>query len=101
MRIVMISTDRAIFEEGSAVRERLIEQASLADELHVIVFTSKGGEFKKFSIGEHLHIYPSDSSGKFTYLPDAYSIAKHLLRQKSKHVLKEEKWLISTQDPFE
>ncbi len=101
MKILMISTDRSIFEEDSAVRARLVEQAALTSDLHVIVFTPKGEQFKKFSIGEHLHIYPSWSSHKLTYLPDAYEAAKRLLRRKNKHVLKEEKWLVTTQDPFE
>jgi glycosyltransferase involved in cell wall biosynthesis len=100
MKLLMISTDRSIFEEDSAVRERLIEQAALVSELHVVVFTLPGEQFKKFSIGE-LHVYPSMSSHKLTYLPDAYEAAKRLLRRKSKHALKEEGWLVTTQDPFE
>ena len=59
MKVLMISTDRTIFEDDSAVRERLALQAALTSELHVIVFTPKGEEFKKFSMGEHIHVYPS------------------------------------------
>ena len=37
----MISTDRKIFEEGSAVRARMIEYGKLFDELHIVVFTKR------------------------------------------------------------
>ena len=37
----MISTDRKIFEEGSAVRVRQIEYAKEYEEVHIIVFAKK------------------------------------------------------------
>jgi glycosyltransferase involved in cell wall biosynthesis len=97
IKILMISTDRSIFEKDSAVRLRLTEQAALTAELHVIVFTPKGEQFKKFTDGKHLHVYPTASVNKFTYLPDAFMLARQILRR-SAH---KEKWLVSTQDPFE
>jgi glycosyltransferase involved in cell wall biosynthesis len=93
----MISTDRTIFEKDSAVRLRLLEQAALTSELHVIVFTPKGEQFKKFHDGKHLKVYPTSSVNKFTYLSDAYALAKKILPKRAH----KEKWLISTQDPFE
>ncbi len=97
MKILMISTDRSIFDKDSAVRLRLLEQAALCLELHVIVFTPKGEQFKKFHDGKHLFVYPTASSHKFTYLPDAYACAKKILPKKAH----KERWLVSTQDPFE
>lgn len=97
MKILMISTDRTIFEKDSPVRLRLIEQAALTSELHIIVFTPKGEQYKKFHEGKHLKVYPTSSVSKFAYLPDAYALAKKIL-PKSAH---KEKWLVSTQDPFE
>jgi len=35
----MISTDRGILEEGTAVRQRMVEYGSLVEELHIIVFS--------------------------------------------------------------
>lgn len=97
MRVLMFSTDRAIFDKDSAVRARLREQAQLATELHVIVFTPKGTEFEEFHVGKRLHVYPTSSQGKLRFLPDAYRLGVGILRKGGK----KEEWLVSTQDPFE
>ncbi len=97
MNILMISTDRALFEADSPVRLRLREQAALTTELHVIVFTPKGERFKVFHEGKKFTIYPTASSSKWMYLPDAYALAKKILDTKRR----KGKWLITTQDPFE
>ena len=46
MKVIMISTDRKAFEEGSEVRERFGKYGSLVDELHIIVFAEKKLSFK-------------------------------------------------------
>lgn len=97
MKILMISTDRTIFEKDSPVRIRLSEQAALVSELHVIVLTPEGEQFKKFHEGKHLAVHPTSSSNKLAYLIDAYTLAKKIL-PKGAH---KDKWLVSTQDPFE
>lgn len=97
MKILMISTDRSIFDKDSAVRSRLLEQAALCLELHVIVFTPRGEQFKKFYDGKHLFVHPTASAHKFAYLVDAYALAKKILPKKAH----KERWLVSTQDPFE
>lgn len=93
----MISTDRSVFDANSAVLARLVEQAGLVSELHVIVFTPRGEKFKIFHGAEHLIIHPTSSAGKWTYLPDAFRLARSIIT----HHGNREKWLITTQDPFE
>lgn len=93
----MISTDRSIFNTDSAVLLRLKEQAGLVSELHVVVLTPQGEKFQKFHGGEHLTIYPTSSLGKWFYLPDAFRLAKSIITPHGHR----EKWLVSTQDPFE
>ncbi len=39
MKVLMISTDRKIFEEGSAVQNRVVEYGSFVEELHVVIFS--------------------------------------------------------------
>lgn len=97
MKILMISTDRSVFDADSAVRSRLLEQASLVSELHVIIFTPKSDQYTKLHLSKHLTIYPTASANKFAYLTDAYALGKKILaREKDK-----KHWLITTQDPFE
>ena len=93
----MISTDRAIFDADSAVLARLVELSKLVSELHVLVFTPKGEKYKKIHPTKHLTIYPTSSVGKWAYLPDAYKLGKSIIRNDAHS----EKWLITTQDPFE
>ena len=97
MKILMFSTDRKLFEEDSAVLSRLKEQAALVSEIHVIVFTPKGAQFKKFSAGAQVSVHPTSSISVFTFLPDAYVLGKKILHKAAK----KEQWCISTQDPFE
>lgn len=93
----MISTDRAIFDADSAVRSRLLEQASLVSEIHVIVFTPQGQNFTPQRLSRHLMVYPTTSAHKFAYLSDAFALGKKILMG----VEEKKRWLITTQDPFE
>jgi len=97
MKVLMISTDCLLFDADSPVRLRLHDQAALATELHVIVFTPKGERFKVLHEGKQFTIYPTASTSKWMYLPDAYALAKEILAAKPR----KGKWLITTQDPFE
>ena len=37
MKVLMLSTDKNIFKEGSAVRQRMIEYGNIVEELNIIV----------------------------------------------------------------
>lgn len=103
MKILSIGNDRSIFDEDAPIRARLLEQASLVSELHVIVFTPRREKFKKLSLGNHLTIHPTSSAGKYTYLQDAYHIGKDILHKEKVGGIEKghTKWLVTTQDPFE
>ena len=51
---IMISTDRSIFNEKSAVRARMIEYSKLYKELHIIIFSTK--KYELIEISENLSI---------------------------------------------
>jgi len=55
----MISTDRLIFQKGSAVRARQAEYAKGWDEVHIIVFAGRGGLPGKMGeeIAENCRVY--------------------------------------------
>jgi hypothetical protein len=96
MKILMLSTDRALFDADSAVRLRLVEQAKLVSALHVVVLTPRGEKFKEFHDG-HLAVYPTRSSGKCAYLPDAFREGRAIILSSGDAA----EWLVTTQDPFE
>jgi glycosyltransferase involved in cell wall biosynthesis len=80
-RLLMISTDRLIFQEGSAVRLRQIEYAKDWDEVHIIIFTDK--KFNEQSIAPNIWIYPTRSLSKFLYPYDAISLGRFIIEKKA------------------
>src|SRR3989338_9032425 len=93
MNILMISTDRTLFEADSAVRARLLEQAELVKTMRVIVLASKGGGTRKEKINERLTVYSTDSANRFAYMFDAYALGQKIIRG-------EKRGLVTAQDPF-
>ena len=91
MKVIMISTDRKAFEEGSEVRERFGKYGSLVDELHIIVFAEKKLSFKSEKLSQSVFLYPTNSSSKLRYINDAVKIGNSISKAD----------LITTQDPFE
>jgi len=89
MKLLMISSDKKIFENDSAVQQRMIEYGELVNELHIIVFTEIGFDDKK--TGNNVHLYPTNSKNKWHYISNAIRIGKTLKQID----------LVTTQDPFE
>ncbi len=97
MKVISIGTDRKLFEEGSAVRTRLLEYASKTDEYHVIVFTLAKMKLSPERKG-NLFLYPTNSFSKLTYIFSAERIARQIIK---KGQFKNNFAVISAQDPFE
>lgn len=76
----MISTDRSIFQEGSAVRARQIEYAKNYDEVHIIVFSGK--EFTEQSIAPNCWIYPTRSAFKLMRPLNASRLAHFIVKKR-------------------
>lgn len=94
MNILMISTDRSLFEADSAVRERLLEQSELVGTLHVVVLGQKGVGAKKEKVSKRLTIHNTNSANRFAYMTDAYSRSREII------ATKRGKWVVTAQDPF-
>jgi glycosyltransferase involved in cell wall biosynthesis len=91
MNILMISTDRNVFKEGSAVRERMLEYGSLAERLDIIVFSLRKLGFKEESLGSNVNLHPTNSLSRLFYIRDAVKIGKNMAGSD----------IITAQDPFE
>ncbi len=98
MRVLSIGTDRKLFEDGSAVRARMVEYASLFEELHVVVFTRKLQNFKTFKLTTNSWVYPTNSWSRWLYIFDAIRLGKLIVKGQRSMV---NGWVISAQDPFE
>jgi 1,2-diacylglycerol 3-alpha-glucosyltransferase len=119
MKILMISTDRNIFDKKSAVADRMRDYAILVEELHIIVFSIKTGKIdhdETIRLADNGYIYPTASSSRWRYIMDALKIGRTILGETikgGKRTLVELReqyehpdqrfapYLITTQDPFE
>src|SRR3989338_550286 len=113
-KLLMISTDRKIFEEGSAVQARMIEYGKLFGEIHIIIFNKKNSQFSRFlftkiedprffktktgQISKNVFVYPTSSFSKFFYVFDAIRLGKSVIRNLGLEI---RNCLITCQDPFE
>ena len=95
MKVLMISTDRKIFEEGSAVRARMVDYAGLFKRLEIIVFAKKSDGFTVTEIASNCRAYPTNSFSSFSYVCGAIRLGKKLLNNGGHD------WVITCQDPFE
>lgn len=95
MKVLSISTDRKVFEEGSAVRGRLLQYGRLVDEIHVVVFAKRSLGFSDETFPPNIFLYPTNSSVKFFHI--FFAIAR-ALKMKRRGVSID---VVTTQDPFE
>lgn len=91
MNLLMISTDRSLFEEDSAVRLRTLAYAKSFTSLHVIVLSRKGHKLSEQKIGDNVWLHPTHSLTKFNYFIDAPKIGNDILHVDA----------VTAQDPFE
>ncbi|MBI2673877.1 MAG: glycosyltransferase family 4 protein [Candidatus Zambryskibacteria bacterium] len=90
LKILMIGSDRKLFEDGSAVSERIKEYGKLVEELHVVVFTLKSLGLVEKHIAPNVWIYPTNSISRWLYPVDAVKIGRKI-----------DATIITAQDPFE
>ncbi|MDD4761917.1 MAG: glycosyltransferase family 4 protein [Candidatus Pacebacteria bacterium] len=91
MKILMVSTDEQIFQEGSEAYLRMRDYGNLFSELHIIIFSRKKRERKR--IRENVFIYPVYSFLRFIIPFKAFF--------ESKKIIKESEFRVTTQDPYE
>lgn len=94
--ILMISSDRGIFDDTKIIRERMADYGSLAHELHIIVFATKDLGFSDVQIGSNVRAYPTNSSSRWSYVKDARFMLDWLIKERGFTPD-----LITCQDPFE
>jgi glycosyltransferase involved in cell wall biosynthesis len=91
MKIIMVSCDRKLFDEESAVRARHMRYGEVVDEIHIIVCALSSMHLHRQQIAENVWIYPTSSFSRWLYMFDAFRIGKRLPKPV----------LVVGQDPFE
>lgn len=102
MRVLMISTDSKILEEGSAVRARMVEYGTICEELHIITVKHEARNTKyetKIKISENVFAYPAVASNKIFALWKAICIG--ISPFPISYNLKTKSLVVTAQDPFE
>lgn len=92
MKLLMISTDRNIFNKNSAVAMRQMEYAKKYEEVHIIVFSNK--DFSESTLGQNIFIYPTRSSSRWFYVFDALKLGRFIVEKRKIGD-------VTCQDPFE
>lgn len=80
-RLLMIGTDRLIFQEGSAVRARQIEYAKNYNEVHIIVFSDT--DFTEQVIAPNCWVYPTRSAFKLMRPFNASRLAHFIAKKRN------------------
>lgn len=96
MRVLMISTDKNIFDPASGVARRMIEYGETFGELHIIVLTGATPGLQDGSLSQKVFIYSTNASQRFLCIFSAIKIGKQILSQ-----IYFGQTAITVQDPFE
>jgi len=98
LKVLMIGSDRKLFEEGSAVSERIKEYGNLVEELHIVVLAKSRLGLKEKQLADNVWLYPTNSVARWFYPMDAARVGKRVV---SSRTFEKGQSLITTQDPFE
>ncbi|MDO8471288.1 MAG: glycosyltransferase [bacterium] len=98
LKVLMISSDRKILEEGSAVSERMKEYGALVEELHIVLLSDVRHGLKDKQLSNNVWVYATNSSLNFLRPFDAARLGKKIVFD-SRFVRGQS--IITTQDPFE
>lgn len=98
MNILSIGSDRKLFEEGSAVRNRAVLYGARVDSMAIIVLTTRAHNLPTtpIPISSKVTLYPTVSAYRLLYIFDAYKVGKNIVRSWLANTS-----LITAQDPFE
>lgn len=94
MKTIMLSLDRRILDNGSAVQKRMISQSQEYDTLHIIVLVSAGDSFSE-RVNGRLVIHGLSARTKLGLWLAGLWRSLRILRNTNKF-----EWEISVQDPF-
>ncbi len=96
MKVISLGMGTKIFEQDSAVRQRMAGYGQIFDELHLIVFTPNLEIYSDQNIAPNVFLYPTKSKIRIFYSLDFIRIASRIIKRVGK-----KDFLVSTQDPFE
>lgn len=96
MKVISLGMGQKIFEENSAVRQRMIEYGKYFEELHIVVFTPNDNKFENQKISDNVFLYSTKSKVRMFYIFDFLKIVRIILKNSGGR-----DFVLTCQDPFE
>ncbi|HVT75322.1 MAG TPA: glycosyltransferase [Candidatus Paceibacterota bacterium] len=98
-KVLMISSDEKVLQDGSPAQARMKEYGALFDELYIIVRALKNEKLPtgKVAIAPNTFAYPTASEGALSYAGDIVRIGNAIIADTR---LSPKDSVITTQDPF-
>ena len=98
MKVLMLSLDKRILQEGSRSRQRMLDYGTIVDELHVVVYSRRSFPSGfRIEASSRVFIYPTNTACAVMYFIDAYAIARRIF---SMRAFRDRRDLITAQDAF-
>lgn len=82
MKVLMIGSDRKLFEPQSPVSERIREYGKFTEELHIVIMCSSAEGFKETQLSTNIWVYPTNSLMSIMRPIDAASLGKKIVLDK-------------------
>ena len=79
MKLLVIGTDKSIFDSDSEARSRIDAYGRLFDELHIVIATPPG--FRETATNTGVKLYPTNSRVFFLWPFAGYRIGKRIARE--------------------
>lgn len=79
LKVLMISSDRKLFDEGSAVSERIKDYGALVKELHIVHMSDARHDFRNTQLSENVWVYPTNSITSIMRPIDAARLGKKIV----------------------
>lgn len=95
MKVLMVGSDRKLFERGSEARMRISQYGALGEEVHIIVFAKRRLGLVREQIGKNVWIHPTNTHTKIGSVYKAIVLGVWLIQKRKG------RWVLSAQDPFE
>lgn len=98
VRLLLVSLERKVFEEGTASRARLSSYGAAFEQVSIVVPTlRRHGYAEPIQIASNVWVYPTDSIARIEYILDVLRIVKRHLTFQGRALFE----VVSTQDPYE
>jgi glycosyltransferase involved in cell wall biosynthesis len=82
LKILIVSEDRSILTDESASAEITKMYGEMAEEVHIVLLSSRSHHLKSAELSKNVFVYPTNSINEWFYKRDGASMGKRLVKDK-------------------